>query len=86
MICNKIRFRSMKKSSPVTQYKRYLLGKHYCYGYRTRHISPMPIPKTIRDMIVENMKNYAAGWARVESKTINRSRNILERKLYEKSI
>ena len=84
MICNKIRYKSMKKSSPVTQYKRYLLGKHYSYGYRT--ISPMPIPKTIRDMIVENMKNYASGWARVEAKTINRSRNILERKLYEESI
>ena len=84
MICNKIRYRSMKRSSPVTQYKRYLLGKHYCYGYRT--LSPMPIPKTIRDMIAENMKNYAAGWARVESKTINKSRNILERKLYEESI
>lgn len=83
---NKIRYKSMKRSSPVTQYKRYLLGKHYAYDFRTRHISPMPIPKTIRDMIVENMKNYASGWARVESKTINRSRNILERKLYEESI
>lgn len=74
----------MKRSSPVTQYKRYLIGKHYSYGYRT--LSPMPIPKAIHDMIVENMKNYAAGWARVESISINRSRNILERKLYEKSI
>ena len=83
---NKIRYKSMKKSSPVTQYKRYLLGKHYCYGYKTMHLSPMPIPKTIRDMIVENMKNYASGWARVESKTIGRSRNIIERKLYEESI
>lgn len=43
----------------------------------------MPIPKTIRDMIVENMKNYASGLARVESITIGRSRNIIERKLYE---
>jgi len=83
---NKIRYKSMKRSSPVTQYKRYLIGKHYCYGYTTMHIFPMPIPKTIRDMIVENMKNYAAGWARVESKNIGRSRNILERKLYEESI
>jgi len=47
------------------------------------HIFPMPIPKTIRDMIVENMKNYARGWARVESKTIGRSRNIIERKQHE---
>lgn len=81
---NKIRYKSMKRSSPVTQYKRYLLGKHYCYGFRT--LSPMSIPKTIRDMIVENMKNYASGWAKVESRTIGRSRNIIERKLYEESI
>ena len=76
---NKIRYKSMKRSSPNAQYKRFLLGKHY----QNRRADTMPIPGTIHRMISEQWKSYASAWAKVESVKIGRSGSILERVQHE---
>ena len=45
---NKIRFKSMKKSSPLAQYKRMILGKHYRNG-----LNSIAIPKAIQERVKE---------------------------------
>lgn len=63
---NKVRYKSMKKSSPMVQYKRFLLGKHY----RNFKRAIAPIPGTLR-------KEIADAWnAHWEKMTTVRSRNI----------
>ena len=69
---NKIRYKSMKRSSPFTQYRRYLLGEHYCYGYKTDSIFPMPIPAKIRELIAEAWDEYGEIWSHVGSVTLER--------------
>ena len=69
---NKIRYKSMKRSSPFTQYRRYLLGEHYCYGYKTDSIFPMPIPAKIRERIAEAWDEYGEIWSHVGSVTLER--------------
>lgn len=76
---NKIRYKSMMRSSPMVQYKRFLLGKHY----QNRMAETMPMPGTIQRMIAEQFKSYASAWANVECMEIGRSGNILERAQHE---
>lgn len=78
MICNKIRYKSMKKSSPFTQYRRYLLGKHYCYGYKTDNIFPMPIPAKIRERIAEAWDEYGEIWSHVGRVTLERVQHEID--------
>lgn len=55
MINNKIRYKSMKKSSPLVQYRRMLLGKHYRngYGVSASDIVGVPIPRVLQERIKE---------------------------------
>jgi hypothetical protein len=69
----------MKRLSPFTQYRRYLLGEHYCYGYKTDNIFPMPIPTKIRERISKAWDEYCEMWSHIGSVTI-------EREQYEKDI
>ena len=77
---NKIRYKSMKRSSPMVQYKRFLLGKHY----RNFKSAIVPIPKTIQVQIADNLKAYAKEWANVQGRTVNTSIKILERVQHER--
>lgn len=55
MINNKIRYKSMKRSSPMIQYKRMILGKHYRngYGVSASDIVGFPIPRVLQERIKE---------------------------------
>ena len=45
---NKIRYKSMKRSSPLAQYRRMILGKHYRNG-----LNSIVIPKAIQERTKE---------------------------------
>lgn len=55
MMNNKIRYKSMKRSSPLAQYKRMILGKHYRngYGVSASGIVGFPIPRILQERIKE---------------------------------
>ena len=65
---NKVRYKAMKKSSPMVQYKRMLLGKHYCNGYRVSasDIVGVPIPIAIQEHIKEQLKEFQKKWSHAE--------------------
>lgn len=48
MINNKIRYKSMKRSSPMVQYRRMILGKHYRNG-----LNSIVLPKAIQERVKE---------------------------------
>ena len=57
---NKIRYKSMKRSSPMTQYKRMILGKHYRngYGVSASRMFGIPIPKALEKRIKEQWLEF----------------------------
>ena len=50
----------MKKSSPMVQYKRMLLGKHYRngYGISASGIAGFPIPRDLQERIKEQWLEF----------------------------
>ena len=57
---NKIRYKSMKRSSPMVQYKRMILGKHYRngYGVSASDIVGFPIPRVLQERIKEQWLEF----------------------------
>lgn len=68
---NKIRYKSMKRSSPMVQYKRFLLGKHYTYGFR-KSVTGIPIPKVLQERIAEQWNEYQRRWSHLYGTKIER--------------
>ena len=57
---NKIRYKSMKRSSPMVQYRRMLLGEHYRNGYvvSASNIVGFPIPRVLQERIKEQWLEF----------------------------
>lgn len=60
----------------MVQYRRFLLGKHYCYGYRVSasDIVGFPIPKAIQEHIKEQWKEFQRTWSHAEVHVIRKGR------------
>ena len=67
----------MKRSSPLVQYKRMLLGKHYRngYGVSASDIVGVPIPIAIQEHIKEQWKEFQRTWSHAEVYVIRRGRH-----------
>lgn len=66
-INNKIRYRSIKNSSPMTQFKRYLLGRNY--QNRKREIM---MPNALRQMFIDAWKEEEMKVRQVSVRKITR--------------
>ena len=66
---NKIRYKSMKRSSPLAQYKRMLLGKHY---RNEKGFSRLVIPKAMQKHIEEQWKEFQRIWSHAEVHVIRK--------------
>lgn len=62
---NKIRYKSMKRSSPLAQYKRFLLGKHYQNGKGT-------MPRGLLKKLMVAWDEYEEIWSHVQKITMER--------------
>lgn len=62
---NKIRYKSMKRSSPLVQYKRMLLGKRYQNGKGT-------MPRGLLKKLMVAWDEYEEIWSHVQTVTIER--------------
>ena len=62
---NKIRYKSMKRSSPLVQYKRMLLGKRYQNGKGT-------MPRGLLKKLMVAWDEYEEIWSHVQKVTMER--------------
>ena len=73
---NKIRYKSMKKSSPLAQYKRMILGKHY---RNENGFSRFPtMPTAMQEHVKEQWKEFQRIWSHVEIHVVRKGRNEKE--------
>ena len=68
MKTNKIRYKSMKRSSPLAQYKRMLLGKRYQNGKGT-------MPRGLLKKLMVAWDEYGEIWSHVQTVKVERERN-----------
>lgn len=65
MKTNKIRYKSMKRSSPLAQYKRMLLGKRYQNGKGT-------MPRGLLKKLMVAWDEYEEIWSHVQTVKVER--------------
>lgn len=78
---NKIRYKSMKRSSPLAQYRRMILGKHYRngYGVSASDIVGFPIPRVLQEYIKEQWKEFQRTWSNAEVHVIRKGIHEINR-------